>query len=125
MKTKILVILLPVFILFVTAAWSAPATLEGQIQGYNCVVQGKPCPVGKEDPTVAVEETFVLLTPDGKYYFVPNVPMRTMARHITQQARVTGDMDPKYNAVRATNLEVNMNGQWKTVWNSSWVFQER
>lgn len=123
MKTRISLFVSICFLLCCASAWCAPATIEGQIQGYNCVAQGKPCPVGKEDPVIATEETFVLLTSTG-YYFVPNVNMKIMARHITQEARVIGDVDPKYNAIRAQTLEVKQNGQWKVVWTPTWWYQE-
>ena len=36
--------------------------VEGSVQGFRCVTQGKICPVGKEDPMAAVENVFVVLT---------------------------------------------------------------
>lgn len=89
-------------------------TIEGTIQGFNCVMEGKTCLLGAEDPLVATENTFVLLTTDGKkFYFVPNVDRAVMARHVAEPVKITGNV--KNNIIRARTIEAYKNGKWKIV----------
>jgi hypothetical protein len=90
--------------------------LEGTIQGFNCVTHGKVCPVGKEDPMIAAERVFVVLTKGGSYYFVPNLDRGIMARHINKMVRVTGETSDKYPSITADTLEVMHEGHWKLSW---------
>ncbi len=92
------------------------AQVEGTVQGLTCVTQDKLCPLGQEDPVVAAEEAFVVLTEEGKYYFVPNLSKSVMARHIRETVRVTGKMHDKYNSIQAKTFEVKKDGEWKTTW---------
>ncbi|MBW1710836.1 MAG: hypothetical protein JRF41_07520, partial [Deltaproteobacteria bacterium] len=64
--------------------------VQGTVQGFTCVTQGKVCPVGAEDPMAAVENVFVILTATQKYYFVPNIERVVMARHINDKVKVVG-----------------------------------
>lgn len=82
------------------------ATLTGSIQGFNCVTQGKTCPIGMEDPVVALENVFVLLVDaaKGDYYFVPNVDRAVLARHIAQEVKITGTVNAKYKSIKATEI---------------------
>jgi len=113
---KKLSLLVPVILLLLPVI-SHAATIEGTIQGYNCVLQGKTCPIGSEDPLVQTEMTFVLLTNDGKtYYFVPNVDRAVLARHVAEQIRIIGDVSKENNAIRANVIETKKTGKWKTAW---------
>lgn len=98
-------------------AFGAAGALEGTIEGYNCVLQGKTCPIGGEDPLVASEFTLVLLTPDKKFYFVPNIDRAVLARHVAEQVRITGDISS--NAIKAQTIEVKKDGKWKIVYDVS------
>jgi len=97
-------------------AFAAPITINGTVQGFNCVTQGRTCPIGQEDPLVATENVFVLLTPDNKYYFVPNVDRAVMARHVAEQVQIKGDLIPQQSSIRAQSIAVSRNGQWRVVW---------
>lgn len=99
-----------------TLALAAPVTINGTVQGFNCVTQGRTCPIGQEDPLVATENVFVLLTPDNKYYFVPNVDRAVMARHVAEQVQIRGDLNVQQSAIRAESIAVSRNGQWRVVW---------
>ena len=88
--------------------------MEGTIEGYNCVMQGKTCPIGGEDPLVAAEFTFVLLTMDKKFYFVPNIDRAVLARHVAEQVRISGDITS--NAIKASTVEVKKDGKWKVIY---------
>jgi len=103
---------------------AAPGTIEGTIQGYNCVMQGRTCPVGSEDPLVATENTFILLTGDNKYYFIPNVDRAILARHVAEKVKIYGDID-RNNALRAQVIWTSKDGKWKEVWDASSPFNPR
>ncbi len=97
------------------------ASLTGSIQGFNCVTQGKICPIGMEDPVIAAENVFVLLVDaaKGEYYFVPNIDRAIMARHINEQVKIDGTVNAKMKSIKADNLYVKdakAPGGWKKVW---------
>ncbi len=113
MKTILLIMIL---VLCPAIAFGSTAIIQGTVQGYNCITQGKTCPIGMEDPLAATEAVFVVLTPDKKFYFVPNLDRTVMARHVNEQVRISGDLDPNRSLIRAQKLEIFKNGQWITVW---------
>jgi len=113
-KNFILSIIFSAFVLI--PSWAMAGSIEGTIQGYNCVTRGQVCPIDKEDPVIAVERVFVLLTDSGEYYFIPNLDRAILARHIGQKARVTGNIDKKYKSIKAESLEVMKKGTWKETW---------
>ena len=97
-------------------AFAAETQLEGSVQGFTCVTQGKTCPVGKEDPMAGVERVFVLLTGDNDYYFIPNVDRAILARHLNERIRVSGELSSKYKSMEATKIEYMKNGMWERAW---------
>jgi len=115
---KILMFALVISVLAMTPVIASAASVEGSVQGYQCVTQGTTCPVGYEDPMAAVERVFVVLSSEemGKYYFVPNVDRAALARHINERVKVTGKMSMKYNSIAATKIEAFQGGKWVTVW---------
>ena len=108
----VLALVLPLFITGVALGDS----VEGSVQGFRCVTQGKVCPKGKEDPMAAVENVFVVLTKGKDYYFVPNLDRAVMARHINDRVRVSGTLSSSYNAIAANKFEVFKNGKWRITW---------
>ena len=98
-KISVLILSLVVLVILPSAALSGQ--VEGSIQGLTCVITGKVCPIGQEDPMAAAEKVFVILTKGNAYYFVPNVDRAVLARHINDRVRVTGDIGSKYNAISA------------------------
>jgi hypothetical protein len=94
--------------------------IEGSVQGFLCVTLGKLCPVGKEDPIIATERVFVVLTASKKYYFVPNVDRGILARHINERVRITGIVSTKFPSINANIIEVFQEGAWKTTWTIEW-----
>ncbi len=90
--------------------------IEGTIQGYNCVTQGR-CAASSEDPIVTTEYAFVVVTPEGKYYFLPNVPRAVLAYRDTERVRVKGDISPKYNKIDTQWVQVVKKEKWTVVWN--------
>lgn len=117
-KFSILVLALAVLIL--APVWATAGEVEGTIQGFTCVTQGKLCPVGKEDPMAALERVFVVLTKGDDYYFVPNVDRAVLARHINDRIKVTGEVSAKYPSIEATQIEVFEKGAWKMAWSAKW-----
>ena len=90
------------------------ASLTGTIQGFNCVTQGKVCPIGMEDPIIAAENVFVLLVDaaKGEYYFVPNVDRGILARHINEQVKIDGTVNAKMKSIKATDIYVKGKKVW-------------
>ena len=117
---KILMVVLAISVLAIFPVAASAATVEGSVQGYQCVTQGITCPVGKEDPMAAVEDVFVILGSGKKFYFVPNVDRAVLARHINERVQVTGKMSDEYNAITATTIKAYKGGKWVMVWSAKW-----
>jgi hypothetical protein len=95
------------------------ASITGSIQGFNCVTQGKVCPIGMEDPVIAAENVFVLLVDaaKGDYYFIPNVDRGILARHINEQVKVDGTVNAKMKSIKASDIyTMDAKKAWKKVW---------
>ena len=115
--------LLLVLALFTACAHTEPSGTRrvegfvGSIQGFNCVTQGKVCPVGREDPMIAAETVFVLVMEAGdKYYFIPNLDRGIMARHFNEQVKIEGIKSDQFSSIKARDLYVNEQGRWKKTW---------
>jgi len=104
--------------LLLTPFMVSAASLTGSIQGFNCVTQGKVCPIGMEDPIISVENVFVLLVDaaKGEYYFVPNVDRGILARHINEQVRIDGTVNAMTKTIHATEIYAMDARQWKKTW---------
>ena len=113
---KLAIVIAVVAVFALVPVWAVAATIEGSVQGFNCVTIGKVCPVGKEDPMISVENVFVVLTKDKDYYFVPNISRMVLARHFNQVIRVTGLVSAQYKSIRADLIEVLDRGSWKKTW---------
>ena len=98
------------------ASSASAGTVEGTVQGLNCVLYGKVCPVDYADPHVSAENVFVVLSSKDNYFFVPNIDRAVMSRLLAQKVRITGDLKTKYNAIIASQLEVESNGKYKIRW---------
>lgn len=116
---KFSLVILALLVLIIFPAWAVAGSVEGSIQGFTCVTQGKVCPTGKEDPMAAVERVFVVLTAGESYYFVPNVDRAVLARHINDRVRVTGTVATNYPSIEANMIEVFSKGAWKMTWSFS------
>lgn len=116
MKKKISLFFVLGCLFVLLPVWATAATVEGTIQGYDCVVTGTVCPIGQEDPYVATQSIFIVLTEGKDYYFIPNVDRSVLARHVNDKVRVNGKMSAKYNSIHAETIEVMEKGSWKTAW---------
>lgn len=121
-KTVLTLMIVTMMVLAPIAGFAAQKSLEGSIQGFTCVTQGTTCPVGKEDPMAAVERVFVLLTDSGDYYFIPNVDRAVLARHINERVKITGDLNDKYNSIKAKELDIMKMGKYEKVWDTEGEF---
>ena len=101
------------------------STIEGKIQGLQCVIGGKLCPLDNQDPHIAAEKTFVVVTGPNAYILVPNLDRAIMARHLMSKVRVSGKKSEKYNSIKANKFEVYKNGKWKTAWTQEMEDAER
>jgi hypothetical protein len=88
-------------------------TVTGKLTGLSCLIQGFVCPIDKADPMIALERDFVLVTASGDYYFLSNIGLGLKGKYALQTVEVTGDLNPKYKAIKATSLKVG----GKEVWN--------
>ncbi len=116
---KVLVPMVIGMVLLMAPVFAIGASITGSVQGFNCVTQGKLCPIGKEDPVIAVENVFVILVDaaKGDYYFVPNMDRGILARHINTQVKIDGDVNAKMKSVRASDLyAMAADKSWKKVW---------
>ena len=110
-------ILMP-FLLALFPILAIAGQIEGTIEGYNCVIQGKVCPAGKEDMMIALEQVFVVVTADEKYYCVPNVDRAILAKYLRNKVRLTGEISKKFKSIKATKLEVWEKDAWKKTWSA-------
>jgi hypothetical protein len=102
----------------------AAKTIEGWMQGFNCVVHGHKCPIDTLDPHLMLEPDFVLLLKDGNYWLMPNIARIVKAKYVHSAIRVTGDLNPKYRSIDVDKLEVKKDGSFKTAWSKEMMMRE-
>ncbi len=90
-------------------------SVEGTIQGANCVVLKSTCPIDTNDPHIALESDFVLLTDDGKYYFLPNITRSLKTSFLHKKVRASGDI--KGLSIMVADLSVQKGSGYESVWN--------
>ncbi len=81
------------FIFFLAVAQVVAAEkvkLEGEIRGAKCTHYQVEC--YNDDNHIALEPDFVLVMPDGEYYFMPNIGRAVKARHAYKKVRVHGEL---------------------------------
>ncbi|MGD1975124.1 MAG: hypothetical protein PVH37_19085 [Desulfobacterales bacterium] len=103
---------------FAATAMNAAAeevTYEGTIEGLNCTYYSQQCPKDDLDIYAALENDFVLVLPDGKFFLLPNLSPLVKARHLTEIVRIQGKQDG--SNIWVENLEVKQNGGYKNAWN--------
>ena len=96
--------------------------VEGTIQGFHCVTQGKVCPVGKEDPLAAVEKTFVVHVQGELFYFVPNIDRAVLSRYINKMVKIEGvvhTFSKESKSIKAKDMYAKENGNWRHVWSKN------
>lgn len=89
-------------------------TLKGTIEGALCVLNGKKCPSDDLDAHLLIENNFVLLASDGKYYYLPNLSRKVKLRYVSKDVRITGKV--KGESIIVDTLETKEGGKYKLVW---------
>jgi hypothetical protein len=91
-------------------------TYEGTIEGLNCTYYGQACPRDDLDIYAALENDFVLVLPEGKFFLLPNLSPLVKARHLAEKVRISGKQDG--SSIWVENLEIKeADGGYKNVWN--------
>lgn len=97
-------------------------TIEGTIQGANCVIHKTVCPLNASDPHIALENDFVLVAGNGEYFFIPNLSRSLKEKYLNQKVRITGDK--KEHTIVASNIDVKDQGKYQSVWNWASIVDE-
>ena len=87
-------------------------TIKGKLEGLNCLLKGYICPLDKADPMINLEKDFVVVTADGKYYYLPNIGLGLKGRHALEVVEATGKVNEKYKSMTVDTLSVG----GKVVW---------
>jgi hypothetical protein len=87
-------------------------TVKGKLEGLTCLLKGYICPLDKADPMINLEKDFVVVTADGKYYYLSNIGLGLKARHALEVVEATGKINPKYMSMTVESLSVG----GKVVW---------
>ena len=90
-------------------------TIKGKLEGLTCLLKGYICPLDKADPMINLEKDFVVVTADGKYYYLTNIGLGLKARHALEVVEVTGKINEKYRTMTADTLSVG----GKVVWSKA------
>jgi hypothetical protein len=90
-------------------------TIKGKMEGLSCLLKGYLCPLDKADPMINLEKDFVVVTADGKYYYLPNIGLGLKARHALEVVEVTGKINDKYRTMTADTISVG----GKVVWSKA------
>ena len=90
-------------------------TIKGKLEGLTCLLKGYICPLDKADPMINLEKDFVVVTADGKYYYLSNIGLGLKARHALEVVEVTGTVNDKYKSMTVDTLSVG----GKVVWSKA------
>lgn len=97
-------------------------TIQGKVESYTCVTEKRSCITEPGDPAAMAQDCFVVLLPDGKYYFIVNVDCKFMAAVAAETVIVRGAKDPKYDAIKAHTIEVIRGGKPRLIYSrDSWI----
>jgi len=92
--------------------------LEGEIRGAKCTHYQVEC--YNDDNHIALEPDFVLVMPDGEYYFMPNITRGIKARHAYKNVRVHGELRKQELWVdRLVDVNPKGGSRSKTTWDWS------
>ena len=89
--------------------------LEGTIKGLGCTLYKVECI--NEENFIALEPDFVLVMPDGKFYFLSNISVLMKARYAFKNVRVSGSL--KGRKMWADEMVELENGKAIKIWNFS------
>ena len=109
-QTLVPAVLLVVFLLIPLVVNAE--TIKGKLEGLTCLLKGYICPLDKADPMINLEKDFVLVTADGKFYYLSNIGLGLKARHALEVVEATGKINPKYNSMTVDTLSVGGKEVW-------------
>jgi len=112
---KIALLVISMVLIFSGTVLAEMTTIEGKINGANCVIDKKMCPVTPKDPRLVMEVDFVLSASGGKYYFLPNLSRSEKTTLVNKDVRVTGDLQGISMVVSV--IEEKTGGNYQEVWN--------
>jgi hypothetical protein len=67
------------------------------------------------DMYIALKSDFVLLSPDGSHFLLPNLGKQIKIRHLTKPVRIRGEF--KGDSIWVNELEAKQGEHFKPVWN--------
>jgi len=88
-------------------------TLEGTIEGLLSTCSGKACAPGEEYIIAALEDTYVLVSDSGKYYFLPNLKASQLSRYLGKHVRGQGTLALDGDAIIVKTADAMIEGKWK------------
>jgi hypothetical protein len=94
----------------------AAETVEGTLRGLRCVTDKTGCAESKRDPRIRVQSDFVLVRPDGDFYYIFNIDRDTKMQFVLDTVRVTGEVNERYQSINAQRMQVRKGNTWETVW---------
>lgn len=95
---------------------SAEETIEGTLKGIRCVTDRTACAENKRDPRIRTQSDFVLVRPDGDYFYLFNIDRDTKMQFVLDTVRVTGEVNERYQSINAQRMQVKKGNTWETVW---------
>ncbi len=122
-NSRYIVIWLAVFFLIVVLAATQVSAgekvqLEGKIQGAKCTHYQVEC--YNDDNHIALEPDFVLVMPNGEYYFMPNLNRSVKSRHAYKNVRIHGELTRQELWVdKMVDLDQKKGSRAKTTWDWS------
>lgn len=112
---KIALLFIPIVLIFSGTVLAEMTTIEGKINGANCIIDKKMCPESPKDPHLAMEVDFVLSDSSGKYYFLPNLSRSEKKTLVNKDVRVTGHLEGISMVVSI--IEAKTDGNYQEIWN--------
>jgi hypothetical protein len=95
--------------------------LVGVIKGAKCTHYQVEC--YNDDNHIALEPDFVLVMPNGEYYFMPNLNRSIKARHAYKNVRIHGELRRQELWVdKLVDVDAKKGSRSKTTWD--WSAQE-
>lgn len=93
---------------------SAFEQFEGTIEGASSVINKTRAAIDANDPHIALERDFVLVTSDGAYLFMPNLNRTLKKASYMKNVRVSGKQNGL--SIWVDRLEINENNRYVCVW---------
>ena len=85
-------------------------TIKGKLEGVTCLLKGYICPLDKADPMINLEKDFVVVTADGKYYYLSNIGLGLKAKYALEVVEATGKINEKYKSMNGRHAQRGRQG---------------